>query len=371
MISFIHSSDWQMGMKRWYLQSDQNTFDQDRLDAVRNVIAEAERNNCDFIVVAGDIFEENDPTERVYQQVLKILAKSRLPIYLLPGNHDYLTPGSVLDRIRKEENPNLIVLDSTEPRELRPGVEIIGTPLLGRDSDRDLLSELLDTLGPNPGTRIIVTHGQFDARGAEKNSVFDLAKAEAAIASGLVNYIAVGDTHSFSKISEGIYFSGAPEVTDFHDIKTDGGERDSGVAALVRIDDSAAPVVEKIRTGRWRFDLYTWDLNAGDSIESIRTQLDDYDDEGRTVIKFGVNGRVRMEELKEFGTMVEHYKETFCNVFERKHNTGLKLEPSEKDLEDLQFSGFIKDTVEELYANDDTEALKELFYIVDDLKESK
>ncbi len=59
-VRFMHTSDWQLGVTRQFLDTDaQARWSAARFDAIRNLGQIAVQENCEFIVVAGDIFESN------------------------------------------------------------------------------------------------------------------------------------------------------------------------------------------------------------------------------------------------------------------------------------------------------------------------
>jgi DNA repair exonuclease SbcCD nuclease subunit len=51
----------------------------------------------DFTLVAGDTLEDNGVDRVLVQKVADILASFGGPVYVIPGNHDPLVPGSVWD----------------------------------------------------------------------------------------------------------------------------------------------------------------------------------------------------------------------------------------------------------------------------------
>ena len=59
-VTFIHTSDFQLGMTRWFLSpAAQSRFDDDREAAVLRLGELATETGAEFIVVAGDVFEHN------------------------------------------------------------------------------------------------------------------------------------------------------------------------------------------------------------------------------------------------------------------------------------------------------------------------
>lgn len=59
---FLHTSDLQLGMTRWFLQETEDAqalFDAARVEAITRLGEKAIEYQCDFIIVAGDVFEHN------------------------------------------------------------------------------------------------------------------------------------------------------------------------------------------------------------------------------------------------------------------------------------------------------------------------
>ena len=73
-VRFLHTSDWQLGMTRHFLQGEaQARYAGARLDAVRALGALARERRCDFVLVAGDVFDSNLPsTSRVRRTVCEL-----------------------------------------------------------------------------------------------------------------------------------------------------------------------------------------------------------------------------------------------------------------------------------------------------------
>ena len=61
------------------------------LDAARAV-------DADIVLLTGDIFEHNRLNATILERTRAILGDARLPVVMLPGNHDPLMRGSVWDR---------------------------------------------------------------------------------------------------------------------------------------------------------------------------------------------------------------------------------------------------------------------------------
>jgi len=88
-VRFLHSSDWQLGVTRHFLDADsQARWAAARFDAIRKLGQIAVREKCEFIVVAGDIFESNQVNRGTVAKACEAMSGFSIPIFLLPANHD-------------------------------------------------------------------------------------------------------------------------------------------------------------------------------------------------------------------------------------------------------------------------------------------
>ena len=97
MVRFLHSADWQLGMTRHYLSDEAQTrFTAGRLDVIAEIGELAVEEDCEFIVVCGDVFESNQVQRQVILRAFeKMAASPNVTFFLLPGNHDPLDASSI------------------------------------------------------------------------------------------------------------------------------------------------------------------------------------------------------------------------------------------------------------------------------------
>src|SRR5271163_4196391 len=86
---FVHTADWQLGMTRHFLAGEA----QPQYSAARRG-ALAAQVGAEFVVVAGDVFEDNQLAPKIISQSLEAMRAIGIPVYLLPGNHDPLDASS-------------------------------------------------------------------------------------------------------------------------------------------------------------------------------------------------------------------------------------------------------------------------------------
>lgn len=234
---FLHTADWQIGMKAAATGAAAAEVRAARLEAAARVVA----NRADFLLVAGDTFEDNAVDRALVQQTGDILSRFAGPVYLLPGNHDPLQPGSVWEHPVWRQHANLHVV--REPRAYAaPGGTLIAAPLCETHSRRDPTLALVDIPRP-PGPVVAMSHGTVE--GIDADTEHHPISRDACARAG-AHYLALGHWHSTALYADaaGVVrtaYCGTQETTKF-------GERDSGNALRVRLGDGA-PEIERIHTG--------------------------------------------------------------------------------------------------------------------------
>lgn len=352
-------------MKREYLKNDgaQSRFDDDRLESITKLGELAQENGCSFIVMAGDIFEypsgEKNPIDRACEKLRSV----PVPVYLLPGNHDYLSQKSVLLEVEKRVS-NCYVLKDAQPIEVPSPdgeslAQVIGAPLTVRHPDRDLVADAVSGLEATGQIRIVVGHGQPVSKSFGSNTDnnrIDIDALRPLFDGGVIDYVALGDTHSTEEIAEGVWFSGSPEATDFRKADNKGeyskGESDSGNALIVEIEkhsgQRAEVMVTKKHLGRWRFEELRRNLNSQEDVEDFLSYLSNWQDKDRSVVKCILEGELPMSARGKLFSGIEEIGRLFAGLYERGDFKHLGLQPTDEELENIRISGFAKEALQEL-----------------------
>lgn len=255
-LKLLHTADWHLGLRYpTFAEADQLQLTRARLEVVDTILGKAEYYGVDAVLCAGDLFDDPQPAPEWWQGLAERLRKrswSERPVFLLPGNHDPLTPQSVYapEHPFRRELPEWVhVVDRDDYTfELSPEAVLYAACCRSKAGEKDLA---LSLPGREPGDerlRIGMVHGQtFDMAGYQTS--FPIA-ADAAERRGL-DYLAIGDTHNFREVSPEavapIVYPGAPEPTKFR-------EPEAGYVAIVRLRRRGRrPTILKERVGRWRW----------------------------------------------------------------------------------------------------------------------
>ena len=87
-MKFVHTADWQIGMRADSIGNCGPRVREERFAAAKCVIDVAKSKNVDCILVAGDVFEDNAVDRSLVQKVADTLRSFSGPVLIIPGNHD-------------------------------------------------------------------------------------------------------------------------------------------------------------------------------------------------------------------------------------------------------------------------------------------
>jgi DNA repair exonuclease SbcCD nuclease subunit len=345
-ITFLHSSDWQLGMMRRFLGPDgQARWGQARLDAVARIGEVAEQTGAAFVVVTGDVFEHNQVERQTILRACEALKKIPVPVVLLPGNHDALEPGSLWTSSQWQAHApsQVTVVTDSKPFEVVPGVEIVGAPWRSRRPMSDPAAPGYAELAPaGPGTtRILLAHGQLTSLSGGMSDVptIDQTALEAAVADGRLQYVGLGDRHSTTRVTDRIWFSGTQEVTS--------PEEDApGNVLKVTIGDDIA--VEPVRVGAWHMVDHRVELFDEESLVALEDWFAELPEKERTYVRLAGDGSLTLPLLSRLDAMIDAQGEVFASVERWAKFWTVRPAPDAADLDALQLSGPARAAMEEL-----------------------
>jgi DNA repair exonuclease SbcCD nuclease subunit len=292
----------------------------ERVAAGRRVIEAARGAGADFILVAGDTFEDNGVDRVLVQKVADILAGFAGPVYVIPGNHDPLVPGSVWDHPAWKASGNVRVLREERSVEIPDGT-LYPCPVRAKRSGMDPTAWIAREEGQ--GLRIGLAHGTVE--GVPQDEPDYPIPRNAASQHGL-DYIALGHWHSMATYPGAddvvrMAYSGTHETTKF-------GERDSGNALLVEIaGPGAPPVITPVRTGRLSWLSIAEEVRNPGDIARIRERIERMADAASTLVEVRLAGVLPTVDQQELGHLQEILTSRFA--WARLDSSGLRPSPGD------------------------------------------
>ena len=348
VVRFVHSADWQLGRAPHYLSEEARArFSAARVEVIGTIARLAAQEDCGFVVVCGDVFESNHIDRQVLVRAMdKMRAAAPVEFFLLPGNHDPLDASSIFrSPTFKEHGPdNVTVLDGSKPVQAASGVELIAAPWSNKRPLADLVGEACERLEPTDGLRVVCGHGAVDAMWPEVNNPGHilLGRLEERIKSGVIHYVALGDRHSTTDVGDSgrVWYSGAPEPTDFDEIEP-------GNVLVVNLDCDGVRV-DRRRVGTWRFEYRDWELGTDLDIDALRDWLESPDTKERSIMRADFRGQVSVAQKARLDQMLDHYTDLLGGLEVRGGEGGLAVIPDDADLDDFGVSGYAREALSDL-----------------------
>ncbi|ATY34327.1 metallophosphoesterase [Sphingomonas psychrotolerans] len=258
-MKFIHTADWQLGKPFGRFPAEVSAaLSEARLEAIDRLAVVASDRGAAHIVVAGDVFDNVDPGDRVVMQALSRMERVNVTWWLMPGNHDHARPGGLWSRVRRLAPTRVRIIDRPEAVEMDEGAWLLPAPLEHRKTVLDPTAAMVDMATPPGAVRIGIAHGSITEFGASGESS-NLIPTDRARSAGL-DYLALGDWHGFLTVGDRTAYSGTPEVDRF-------GRDEPGacIAADVRLGD--VPAFERVETGRYRWLTRRWEVTTADDMD--------------------------------------------------------------------------------------------------------
>ncbi|MDA1275510.1 MAG: DNA repair exonuclease [Verrucomicrobia bacterium] len=340
-MTFLHTADWQMGMRAESVGKMAERVREERLAAAQRVVQAARDHNAEMLLLTGDVFEDNAVDRLLVRKVGEVLRRFPGPVYVISGNHDPLSPGSVWEHSVWKEAGNITVFTKNEPLELNTCV-LFPCPLREKYSSKDPTAWINAHDATKPA--IALAHGNVE--GIPSGEPDYPIPRDAATRRGL-DYLALGHWHSFARYDDPngecrMAYSGTHETTKF-------GERDSGNTILVEISRRGAPpTLTSIRTGGLDWRTIEHSVAQLSSLESLVQQLTEIAQPGSTLIRMHLDGILFPEDRDALKRLDEILTSRF--LFGALEATGLTPAPDGEGWIESLPAGTFRDAAQKLRA---------------------
>jgi hypothetical protein len=272
VIRFLHTSDWQIGMKGGHLKEAAPLVTEARIASIRSLMALARERECAFVAACGDLFENNAIDRQQIANVAAVLAEfPDVMVEAIPGNHDPDGHGSVWRDRAMANLPNLRLHRVPGPIEAH-GVTLLPLPVTDATSAMDALRTLPDC-ERGRAIQIALGHGHVTAWsfGGHEDEVrlpLDITHVDR---SG-IDFLALGHWHG-TRTRPGadgavrVAYSGTHEQTKFT-------ETGAGNVLVVEIGQpGATPVVEEHRVAQLVWAVVAFEFGRDGAMPELDAAL--------------------------------------------------------------------------------------------------
>ena len=96
-VKFIHTADLQLAKPYGPIQDEikRVKLKNVRYDVFTSIKKMVEKDAATFVVIAGDIFDSLTPTNTEVSQACGFIGAIKVPVYVIPGNHDHGGKGGI------------------------------------------------------------------------------------------------------------------------------------------------------------------------------------------------------------------------------------------------------------------------------------
>lgn len=346
-MKIIHTSDWQIGKVFRYVDDTTMAVLQDaRVEVISRIGQLATDVGAKAVLVAGDVYDMEGISNRTLDQPIERMRRYvTVEWHLIPGNHDPHRPDGLWDRVLRKAPPEHIKVHLTpQPQQLgNDAAWILPAPLQHRRVSQDPTSYMDGAPTPAGTIRIGLAHGSIATFGSDETAAANYITPNRPTEAGL-NYLALGDWHSFMEINKHCCYSGTPEVDAFN-------VQDAGCALVVDIPGlNATPSIKKIEVGRYRWFDLDENVSGAEDIEVLEKRLRSLARHlDRVLVRLTVSGTVSLVDRQIFeDRIVESVGAALRQLVIDDNN--LVLEPTEADLDAIDRTGFVRTAVDRLRA---------------------
>jgi DNA repair exonuclease SbcCD nuclease subunit len=373
MIRFLHAADLHLGMR--ITRFDQQAcarIGEARFTALQHLRERAAEQRVDFILIAGDVFDDQSVSRADATRAFAILEGSHgsCPVFVIPGNHDPLVPGCVWERdpwLREQPHLRVRFLREAAPEPVAGlPVTLFPCPLKQRRSLEDPTAWIArhPRAAGDQAIRIGLAHGSLKTI-PHLPEDDHLIRADAAEQLGL-DYLALGHWHKHSSYPaaspraaycgthEPMRFPGmgAEVATGWSSFSADGDatrfqDDGHGTALLVSIDAAgAAPRIEPLEIGALRWIAEARDL-TNQPLGELISHYSKREHPERTILRLALSGVVeprdyaRLDELRQ---IVQHRYHAGSSL----DSDSVVIEPSDAQLAEVVGAGVLARVLERL-----------------------
>lgn len=352
---FIHTADWQIG--RAFGRFDRELAHElrlARLDAIDRIADHARALSIQHVLVAGDIWDQDSPTDKTLHATLERLTKaSHVTWWLLPGNHDPARPNGLWDRLLKSGvfviPKNVKAVLAPQPIALEEDVFLLPSPWMSNLPGVDLTTWMDGAETPDGALRIGLAHGAVHGFGDDDEADAEIAATR--VDTARLDYLALGDWHGLKHVNARTWYPGTPEPDRFPRNKP-------GQCLAITLDSQGAePTVTPLETAQYTWLRSEFSVRPGMTAQDIFAAVfQDGTPHQQMLLQLTLTGRMRPQDQADLNNYVARLADAVAYLEVRADDVQALVE--EEDLDRLGDGGSLRRAGEDLLqlAQDQTQS---------------
>lgn len=317
MLKILHTGDLHLGREYQKLaQIDPyaaKRCQEARIEALEKVVCLADEEKCDFLVIAGDLYDSKSISAELQKEVCNLLSNCACPVLVLPGNHDYYEgEGDKLwRRFQEYAGENTILLAESRQVEME-NVVFYPCPCLDRYSESNALDWVKEQTTRDPGKiHIGLAHGAIEGLSFDREKRYYYMTQEE-LEKGKMDLWLIGHTHVPWPEQEiirdqHIFNAGTHQQTDVAD-------HSEGTVFLIEVAEDKRITARRVHTGVISFVQRGIKLQHRESLASALKTAGESLDQPNTFLRLSVSGLVTAEDYQNRYSFYETAGENFLRL---------------------------------------------------------
>lgn len=317
MLRILHTGDLHLG--RGYQRQEQENpsvaarYREARMEALERVVQLAEKERCDALVVAGDVYDSHTLSPVLVQAVCRILERCVCPVVVLPGNHDYCEgpEDKLWTRFRECAGENTLLLTESKPVTVGQMV-FYPCPCTDRYAEGNALSWLKqEPVRDESRVNIGLAHGAIEGLSFDREKRYYYMTREELERCHMDLWL-IGHTHvpyPNQEIISGqrIFNAGTHQQTDVAD-------NAEGSVFLIEVGDDKTVTARRVHTGVIAFVKRDVVLHHGDSLADAIAAAGEGLDKPNTTLRLTLSGVALAEEYQERQALYEQAAQAYLKL---------------------------------------------------------
>lgn len=320
-----------------------------RIQALKNAVDIANREYCNFFVIAGDLYDKvRGISVKLHEQVCRILnGFSGEAVLILPGNHDYYAENDILwKKFEEYSGPDIRVFKENKKYQIG---NTVFYPCICHDkhSQTNSLGWISEESERRPEQyHIGIAHGSIDGLSYDKNQEY-YAMSEQELLSYNMDLWLVGHTHIAypfvidNTVNQRIFNAGTPQQTDHADNSV-------GEVFILEIDENKHITAKKERTGSITFTEKQVILQHGQALETA-LQFPDLTPEA-TSLRVVLSGTASTDDYDDRNKVYENLRNKYIEA--KINDEKLQKEITSEEINKATIDGSIINQLLNSYMND-------------------
>jgi DNA repair exonuclease SbcCD nuclease subunit len=365
MVSFLHAADLHLGMRiTRFDPAMAGKIREGRLTALDNIRRVARERKVDFVLIAGDLFDDSAVDALTARRCFEMLDDLPMPVFVLTGNHDPLLAGGVWDRPpwNQQASRRVRLMRVCEPVGCGNGAELFPCPVLRKTCMSDPTRWIKEAAVDSGKIRIGVAHGSLKTR--DDLPLEDHLISRHAATELQLDYLALGHWHgrqffpdhagvnrtAYSGVHEPMRFQGGADGQVGWTPHSGGGHAEfldsgSGEVLHVRIaGPGAPPEIVPVQVGHFSWQEEQRELTSQPELEQLINEIATRPERERRLLRLKVTGVLDAASMLRLDELREILGHRYC--LGELDDAGLHVQPTPEEMQEVVGPGVLRRVLE-------------------------